>query len=83
MQIMQSHIRSTSFCAVVAVVVVVFLKYSLLSTMFLVANIPCFHFLVCLYVCLVQSSWTFYIQVMTYEQAEKFRWNPFVLTKVR
>jgi len=27
-------------------------------------------------------SWTFYIQVMTYEQAEKFKWNPFDLTKV-
>uniref|UniRef100_A0A646QDN1 Catalase n=1 Tax=Hemiscolopendra marginata TaxID=943146 RepID=A0A646QDN1_9MYRI len=27
-------------------------------------------------------SWTFYIQVMTFEQAEKFRWNPFDLTKV-
>jgi catalase len=27
-------------------------------------------------------SWTFYIQVMTFEQAEKYRWNPFDLTKV-
>jgi catalase len=27
-------------------------------------------------------SWTFYIQVMTFEQAEKFKWNPFDLTKV-
>ncbi|XP_069688460.1 catalase-like [Periplaneta americana] len=27
-------------------------------------------------------TWTFYIQVMTFEQAEKFRWNPFDLTKV-
>ena len=27
-------------------------------------------------------SWTFYIQVMTFEQAEKFRWNPFDVTKV-
>jgi catalase len=27
-------------------------------------------------------SWTFYIQVMTFQQAEKFRWNPFDLTKV-
>nr|XP_057922319.1 catalase isoform X2 [Doryrhamphus excisus] len=27
-------------------------------------------------------SWTFYIQVMTFEQAEKFRFNPFDLTKV-
>lgn len=27
-------------------------------------------------------SWTLKIQVMTYEQAEKFRWNPFDLTKV-
>jgi len=27
-------------------------------------------------------SWTMYIQVMTFEQAEKFRWNPFDLTKV-
>jgi len=27
-------------------------------------------------------SWTFYIQVMTFEQAEKFQWNPFDLTKV-
>jgi catalase len=27
-------------------------------------------------------SWTFYIQVMTFEEAEKFRWNPFDVTKV-
>lgn len=27
-------------------------------------------------------SWTFYIQVMTFEQAEKFQFNPFDLTKV-
>uniref|UniRef100_A0A8C7QJY9 Catalase n=1 Tax=Oncorhynchus mykiss TaxID=8022 RepID=A0A8C7QJY9_ONCMY len=27
-------------------------------------------------------SWSFYIQVMTFEQAEKFQWNPFDLTKV-
>jgi len=27
-------------------------------------------------------KWKFYIQVMTQEQAEKFRWNPFDLTKV-
>lgn len=27
-------------------------------------------------------SWTLYIQVMTFEAAEKFRWNPFDLTKV-
>jgi catalase len=27
-------------------------------------------------------SWTFYIQVMTFEQAEKLKWNPFDLTKV-
>jgi catalase len=27
-------------------------------------------------------SWTLKIQVMTYEQAEKFRWNPFDLTKI-
>ncbi|XP_020604902.1 catalase-like isoform X2 [Orbicella faveolata] len=27
-------------------------------------------------------SWTMYIQVMTFEQAEKFRWNPFDLTKI-
>jgi catalase len=27
-------------------------------------------------------SWTFYIQVMTFKEAEKFRWNPFDLTKV-
>lgn len=27
-------------------------------------------------------SWTFYIQVMTFEQAESWRWNPFDLTKV-
>uniref|UniRef100_T1IVM3 Catalase n=1 Tax=Strigamia maritima TaxID=126957 RepID=T1IVM3_STRMM len=27
-------------------------------------------------------SWTFYIQVMTFDQAEKFQWNPFDLTKV-
>ena len=28
------------------------------------------------------ASWTFYIQVMTFEEAEQFRWNPFDLTKV-
>lgn len=28
-------------------------------------------------------SWTFYIQVMTFEQAEKFQFNPFDLTKVQ
>ena len=28
-------------------------------------------------------SWTLYIQVMTFAEAEKFRWNPFDLTKVR
>jgi catalase len=27
-------------------------------------------------------SWTLNIQVMTFEEAEKFRWNPFDLTKV-
>ncbi len=27
-------------------------------------------------------SWTFYIQVMTYEEAENFQFNPFDLTKV-
>jgi catalase len=27
-------------------------------------------------------SWSLKIQVMTYEQAEKFRWNPFDLTKI-
>uniref|UniRef100_A0A915DN55 Nuclear receptor domain-containing protein n=1 Tax=Ditylenchus dipsaci TaxID=166011 RepID=A0A915DN55_9BILA len=27
-------------------------------------------------------AWTFYIQVMTMEQAQSFRWNPFDLTKV-
>ncbi|CAG5131275.1 unnamed protein product [Candidula unifasciata] len=27
-------------------------------------------------------SWTSYIQVMTFEEAEKFRWNPFDLTKI-
>nr|UCK81643.1 catalase [Arenicola marina] len=27
-------------------------------------------------------SWTMYIQVMTFDEAEKFRWNPFDLTKV-
>ncbi|GFG40106.1 hypothetical protein Cfor_09357 [Coptotermes formosanus] len=27
-------------------------------------------------------SWTFYIQVMTFEEAERFYWNPFDLTKV-
>ena len=30
----------------------------------------------------LKPSWTLYIQVMTFEQAEKFRWNPFDLTKV-
>lgn len=28
-------------------------------------------------------SWTFYIQVMTFEQAERFQFNPFDLTKVK
>ncbi|CAD5216478.1 unnamed protein product [Bursaphelenchus xylophilus] len=27
-------------------------------------------------------QWNFFIQVMTFEQADKFRWNPFDLTKV-
>jgi catalase len=27
-------------------------------------------------------TWTMYIQVMTFDEAEKFRWNPFDLTKV-
>lgn len=27
-------------------------------------------------------SWTLYIQVMTFEQAENYRWNPFDLTKI-
>ncbi|ESO84839.1 hypothetical protein LOTGIDRAFT_236064 [Lottia gigantea] len=27
-------------------------------------------------------SWTVYIQVMSYEEAERFRWNPFDLSKV-
>ena len=27
-------------------------------------------------------KWTFYVQIMTQEQAEDFRWNPFDLTKV-
>lgn len=27
-------------------------------------------------------SWTFYVQIMTYEQAAKFKFNPFDLTKV-
>lgn len=27
-------------------------------------------------------SWTLYIQVMTFAEAEKFRWNPFDLTKI-
>ena len=27
-------------------------------------------------------SWTLYIQVMTFEEAETFQWNPFDLTKV-
>lgn len=28
-------------------------------------------------------SWTFYIQVMTFDQAERFQFNPFDVTKVR
>ena len=27
-------------------------------------------------------SWSMYIQIMTFEQAEKFKWNPFDLTKI-
>lgn len=27
-------------------------------------------------------SWEFFIQIMTFEEAEKFRWNPFDVTKV-
>ena len=34
------------------------------------------------YVLLAQPSWTFFIQVMTYEQAKAFPFNPFDLTKV-
>lgn len=30
----------------------------------------------------IKPSWTLYLQVMTFEQAEKFRLNPFDLTKV-
>ena len=30
----------------------------------------------------IQPSWTLYIQVMTFEEAEKYKWNPFDLTKV-
>lgn len=30
-----------------------------------------------------QPSWSLSIQVMTFEEAEKFRWNPFDLTKVK
>jgi len=30
----------------------------------------------------VFPSWTLYVQVMTFVQAELFRWNPFDLTKV-
>ena len=29
-----------------------------------------------------QPSWTLYIQVMSFKQAENFKWNPFDLTKV-
>ena len=29
-----------------------------------------------------QPSWTMYLQVMTFEEAEKSPWNPFDLTKV-
>lgn len=28
-------------------------------------------------------SWTWYLQVMTPEQAEKYKWNPFDVTKVK
>ena len=34
------------------------------------------------YLCSLQPSWTLYIQVMSYKQAENFKWNPFDLTKV-
>ncbi|XP_046674973.1 catalase isoform X2 [Homalodisca vitripennis] len=27
-------------------------------------------------------SWTFYVQIMTFKQAENYKWNPFDLTKV-
>jgi catalase len=27
-------------------------------------------------------TWSFYIQVMTFKEAEHFKWNPFDLTKV-
>ena len=30
----------------------------------------------------LKPSWTMHIQVMTFAEAEKFRWNPFDLTKV-
>ncbi len=31
---------------------------------------------------ILQPSWTMYVQIMTFEEAEKFRWNPFDVTKV-
>ena len=31
---------------------------------------------------ILQPSWTMYIQIMTFKEAENFRWNPFDLTKV-
>lgn len=30
----------------------------------------------------IHPSWTFYVQIMTPEEVEKFKWNPFDVTKV-
>jgi len=54
----------------------------LLFLLFLLLLLLLFLFTKTIFVCPFQPSWTMYIQVMTFEQAEKFRWNPFDLTKV-
>lgn len=54
----------------------------LLLLLLLLFLLSLFIFTRTLFVFPFQPSWTMYIQVMTFEQAEKFRWNPFDLTKV-
>ena len=47
------------------------------------AIVTCIHVKILFLMFVDQPSWTMYIQVMTFEEAEKFRWNPFDLTKVK
>lgn len=47
------------------------------------AIVTCIHVKILFLMFVDQPSWTMHIQVMTFEEAEKFRWNPFDLTKVK